>query len=605
MCGIFGCVSNSDVSQRVYQGLKRLEYRGYDSVGLATICEGKILVKKDKGKIEEVNTSLKLTELPGNIGIGHTRWATHGAPSAENAHPHLDCKGLVAVVHNGVLENFLTLRKELEERGHVFKSRTDTEVFPHLIEDFLLKGYDLCTAVMKAISKVEGSYAIAVISPVEPDKIVCARKESPLIIGISKDAMYCASDIPALLPFTNKVVVLRDGDVAIITKDSLHIKTVKGEVREPELLEVNWPPELAEKGGFPHFMLKEIVEQPLAMRNTLRISETYLKLMSSLIDNAEHLILTGSGTSFHACLAGTYMLSYLAKKPSKAIISSELPDTLSDSIRDGTVILAISQSGETADTLSAIRFAKEKGAKILGITNVIGSSITRLSEVYVCTQAGPEIGVAATKTFTTQLIALALLSCHTGLLNGSLTRSEFQNLMRYLDEIPKYAERVIEQSQKTLPHIVKRYSKYANFYFLGRGISVPTALEGALKLKEISYVHAEGYPAGESKHGPIALVDDNFPCVFIAPPDRTRAKIIGNVMEMKARGSKIFSIIGDGDEELKSLSDDVITMPNNVPEAFTPILYVIPLQLFAYQMAVELGRDPDKPRNLAKSVTVM
>ncbi|RLE48823.1 MAG: glutamine--fructose-6-phosphate transaminase (isomerizing) [Candidatus Methanomethylicota archaeon] len=439
----------------------------------------------------------------------------------------------------------------------------------------------------------------------EPDKIVCARKESPLVIGIGENAMFCASDIPALLPFTNKVVVLHDGEIAVITRNDLRVKSVEGYERAPEFLVINWPPELAEKGGYPHFMLKEIVEQPLAMRNTLRISETYLKLMASIIDNADHLILTGSGTSYHACLAGTYMLSYLAKKPSRALISSELPDTLGDSIGEGSIVLAISQSGETADTLSAIRYVKERGSKVLGITNVIGSSITRLSEVYVCTQAGPEIGVAATKTFTTQLITLALLSCHTGLINGSLTRSEFNHLMGLLEEIPRHAEQVIEVSQKSLAGIVKRYSKYSNFYFLGRGVSVPTALEGALKLKEISYVHAEGYPAGESKHGPIALIDDSFPCVFIAPPDRTRSKIIGNVMEMKARGSKIFSVIGDGDEELKSLSDDVITMPNGIPEAFTPILYVIPLQLFAYQLSVELGRDPDKPRNLAKSVTVM
>lgn len=605
VCGIFGCVGDSNASQAIYMGLKKLEYRGYDSVGIATVSEGKLLLKKDKGKIDEVNAKLNLTSLRGSVGIGHTRWATHGAPSMENAHPHVDCKGLVAVVHNGVLENFLSLRRELEGRGHVFKSKTDTEVFCHLIEEYLLNGASLYGAVASAVKKVRGSYAIAVISPLEPDEIVCARKESPLVLGIGNNSMYCASDVPALLPFTNRVVALQDGDIAVISRGGLRVFTIDGVEASREILEVNWPPEVAEKGGFPHFMLKEIIEQPLAIRNTLRVSETYLKLMASMINRAGHLIITGSGTSFHAGLAASYMLSYLARRHARAIISSELPDTLAESSHHDALIIAISQSGETADTISAIRYVKDKGAKVVSVTNVIGSSITRLSEVYVCTQAGPEIGVAATKTFTTQLTVLAMLSLHAGLINGSLTKGEFDGLMRRLHDVPSIAEQVLRRSQRAVVDVVKRYRIYSNFYFLGRGISVPTALEGALKLKEISYVHAEGYPAGESKHGPIALVDENFPCIFIAPNDRTRAKIVGNVMEMKARGARVLSIVEEGDEELKTLSDDAITMPKEIPEVFTPIIYVMPLQLLAYHMAVELGKDPDKPRNLAKSVTVI
>ena len=604
MCGIIGILERKNVAPMIRKSLKRLEYRGYDSVGVCTVHEGKLHIKKDKGKIDEIHARLNLDDLPGSVGIGHTRWATHGAPSQVNAHPHTDCSGTLALVHNGIIENFQELKNKLISRGHVFKSNTDTEVLVHLIEEEYKEGVPLEEAVRKAFQHVEGSYAVAVVSTKEPEKIVCVRKESPLVLGIGDGALYCASDIPAFLEYTRKAIILQDHDLAVLTRDGFRILSLKtGEPVEREVVTIDWTAEMASKGGYPHFMLKEIHEQPYALADTLRGREFYIGLISWLIENSKKVFLVAAGTSYHACLAGAYMLSRLAGVATIPVIASEFCEKYGDSVDSDTLVLAVSQSGETADTLNAVRYARKRGAKIASITNTLGSSITRYSQVYVLTQAGPEIGVAATKTFTTQLATFALISLK---LAENLGNSAFdlRAIREELKAIPSLCEEVIRINEPRAQQLAKRYSTYENFYFLGRGISVATALEGALKLKEISYIHAEGYPAGESKHGPIALIQDNFPCVFVAPNDVTHPKIIGNIMEMKARGAKVISVIEEGDREVEELSNDTFIIPKGVSEVLTPILFVVPLQLFAYYCAVERGADPDKPRNLAKSVTV-
>jgi len=606
LCGIFGCLlEDGHAAKVILEGLKKLEYRGYDSVGIATLDARGIHVKKDKGKIAEVEARLSLSSLPGNLGIGHTRWATHGAPSQVNAHPHTDCTGTIAVVHNGVIENFMQLRSELEGRGHKFKSATDTEVIAHLVEEGIARGLPFLKAVIEAVKVIDGSYAIAVISVKEPDTIICARKESPLVIGIGDRTLYCASDIPAILPYTRKVAVIEDGEVVVLSKAGFKILKLDGTPVSRAPFIVQWSAEEAERGGYPHFMLKEIFEQPLAIKNTLRVPKVYLKLSSTILSDSKRLFLVAAGTSYHAGLAVSSMLSSLAHISSTPVIASEFISLCNNTIDEETVVLAISQSGETADTLSAVRCAKEQGAKILSITNVVGSSITRLSDIYICTQAGPEVGVAATKTFTTQLTTLALLAIHVSMDRGLLTTSEVQELLDNLHKVPGFVDRTLKETEPLVKKVSDLYCNKNSFYFLGRGISVATALEGALKLKEISYIHAEGYPAGESKHGPIALIEDGFPCVFVAPPDETRANIVGNIMEMKARGAHIIALASEDDKEIEELSTHFLPMPREVYKYFTPIVYITPLQLLAYYSAVTLGYDPDKPRNLAKSVTVL
>lgn len=598
MCGIFGCICEN-VLKILLDGLKRLEYRGYDSVGIALIDNENLLIKKDKGKIEDFIKNLDLKSLSGSIGIGHTRWATHGAPSKENAHPHLDCSGKIAIVHNGVLENFLKLREELIERGHKFNSNTDSEIIAHFIEEFVESGLSLKEAFKKTVEIIKGSIACAVISTLEPNKILCYRRESPLIVGISNNGVFCASDMPALIPFTKNIAVVPEDTIVVIEKNRIFSESLDGKERKLEFFEVNLDIEAAEKSGFPHFMIKEIFEQPRAISDTIKIPVIYLDKASRLLKG--RIYLTGSGTSYHACLSTSYNISKMLSLETFPIISSELQDMISNF--EESTLIAVSQSGETADTLNAVRYAKSRGAKIIGITNTLGSSITILSDAYICTQSGPEIGVAATKTFITQLIALDMLFLRFGLLNGKLSASDYHKIMDEMKNIPRDVDKILKNHQK-IKEISLKYSTKQNAFFLARGSNVATALEGALKLKEISYIHAEGYPAGESKHGPIALVEPGFLCVFIAPKDRTRGKIIGNIMEMKARGAEIFSIITEGDEELKEISDDYFEIPQS-NEIFYPILCTIPLQLFAYYVATFRGLDPDKPRNLAKSVTVI
>ena len=606
MCGIFGCIlKNGDVAPVIHAALKRLEYRGYDSVGEATVHENKLFIKKDQGKIDDVHARHNLDDVPGRVGIGHTRWATHGAPYQTNAHPHVDCAGQVAVVHNGVIENFAQLRRELEELGHVFTSKTDSEVIPHLVEERLKGGLTFLEAFREAVNRLEGSYAIAVVSVKEPDKIFCARKESPLVVGVGEDAVYCASDMTAFLSLTNRVVVIENGELVVIGDDGCEIRKVadcSSVSREPEI--IGWTPKMAEKQGYPHFMLKEIYEQPLCLRNTLRLQEPYLELMTAFLDRAGEVFLVACGTSYHACLAASYMFSKLAFLATHPIIASEFVEQHGRAVNIDSTILAVSQSGETADTLAAVEHARLRAATVLGLTNVIGSSLTRVSRVYVCQQSGPEVGVAATKTFTSQLSMLAQLALRLAKKRGKVSHVEIEDLEEKLERMPEVAEMILQSQGERIRQLAKKYRDARCFFFLGRGISSATAFEGRLKLLEVAYAPSIAYPAGESKHGPISLIEPGFPVIFVCPRDETHKTIVSNIMEMKARGASIIAIIEEGDEEIKGLADDFIEVVKGVPEVLSPIVYVIPLQFFAYSMAVERGCDPDMPRHLAKSVTV-
>ncbi|MEM3702878.1 MAG: glutamine--fructose-6-phosphate transaminase (isomerizing) [Candidatus Bathyarchaeia archaeon] len=608
MCGIFGCVlKEGEAAPLIHQALKRLEYRGYDSVGEATIHERKLYIKKDSGKIDEVHKIHNLDDLPGSIGIGHTRWATHGAPLMVNAHPHVDCDGRIAVVHNGIIENFAELKLELEGKGHVFRSKTDTEVIPHLIEEALKTDASLRLegAVLEAVRRLEGSYAIAVISPIAPNKIVCVRHESPLVVGLGENALYCASDIPAFLPLTNRAIVIDDGELVTLSLGCVEIRKIADlslVTREPKI--IDWTPEMAVKQGYPHFMLKEIHEQPVCLRNTLRLQEHYLDLMATFLDRAREVFLVACGTSYHACLAASYMFSKLAFLATYPVIASEFIEQHGKSVNIDSTILAVSQSGETADTLAAVNVARQRAATVLGLTNVIGSTLTRVSRVYISQQSGPEIGVAATKTFTSQLSVLAQLALRLAKKRGKVSQDEMDFIEAKLKRLPDIVETILVTQEEKIKDIAKKYRDAEVFFFLGRGISTATAYEGRLKLMEIAYVPAIAFPAGESKHGPISLVEQGFPVVFICPKDDTHKTVIGNVMEMKARGASIIAVIEEDDEDVKRLADDYVEVPRGVPDILSPIPFVVPLQLLAYYMAVEKGYNPDMPRNLAKSVTV-
>jgi len=608
MCGIFGCVTKAGTAAPViHASLKRLEYRGYDSVGIATTDSGKIHVKKDQGKIDEVHKILNLDDLPGGVGIGHTRWATHGAPLKVNAHPHVDCSEQIAVVHNGIIENFSELKLELENRGHVFLSRTDTEVIAHLIEESLKRNpsFSFTDAVLDAIKKLDGSYALAVISVKEPDKVICARSESPLVIGVSENAVYCASDIPAFLPLTNKAVFVNNGELVILSPAGYEIRKIQDAsiiAREPKI--IDWSPEMAVKQGYPHFMIKEIHEQPSTLRNTLRSQEHYLDLISTFLDRASEVFLVACGTSYHACLAASYMFSKLAFLPTYPVMASEFVEQYGKSVNIDSTILAVSQSGETADTLAAVTCSQQRAATILGLTNAIGSTLTRVSRVYIGQQSGPEIGVAATKTFTSQLSVLAQLALRLSKKRGKISQDEMDCLEEKLEKLPDTVDEIIVSQEAKIKQIAHKYKDAKIFFFLGRGISTATAYEGRLKLMEIAYVPSVAFPAGESKHGPISLIEDGFPVIFICPRDGCYKTLIGNIMEMKARGASIIAIVEESDEEIKALADDYVEVPNGIPEVLSPIPFVIPLQLLAYYMSLEKGHNPDTPRNLAKSVTV-
>ena len=608
MCGIFGCiVTEGTAAPLIHESLKRLEYRGYDSVGITTINNGAIFTKKDQGKIDEVHRLVNLDDLPGTIGIGHTRWATHGAPLKVNAHPHADCSGRIVVVHNGIIENFSELKLELVSRGHVFVSKTDTEVIAHLVEEILKDkpGLNLTDAVRETVKRLEGSYALAVVSANEPDKIICARNESPLVLGVGENAVYCASDIPAFLPLTNKAVFIKNGEFIILSRKGYEIRKIQDDsviTREPTIIE--WSSEMAVKQGYPHFMIKEIHEQPATLRNTLRLQDDYLDLISTFLDRASEVFLVACGTSFHACLAASYMFSKLAFLPTYPVYASEFVEQHGKSVNIDSTILAVSQSGETADTLAAVTASQQRAATILGLTNAIGSTLTRVSRVYIGQQSGPEIGVAATKTFTSQLSVMAQLALRLAKKRGKVSQDEMDYIEEKLEKLPDIVQTIINTQLPKMKEIAHKYKDAKVFFFLGRGISTATAFEGRLKLMEIAYVPSIAFPAGESKHGPISLIEPGFPVVFICPKDGSHKTLIGNINEMKARGASIISVVEEADEEIKALSDDYVCVPREIPEVLSPIPFAVPLQMLAYFMALERGHNPDMPRNLAKSVTV-
>ncbi len=607
MCGIIGVVQKrGQVAPFLHQALKRLEYRGYDSVGVTTIADDQLHMKKDKGKIEEVHMKLNLDEMPGSMGIGHTRWATHGIPSMYNSHPHFDCSNKIAVVHNGVIDNFLELRKELASKGHKFGSETDTEVIPHMIEDYMANGMNLTEAVTEVTKRIEGTYAIVAMTTKEYGKIVCTRDGNPLVLGRKADTTYVSSDIPAFLPMTKDMILLLDGEVATLTTDGVKIRKLSdGTIVDRETIEISWTADQAQKGGFPHFMLKEIHEQPDAIRNTLHLRPEIVQGAAQLIHESRNVYFLAMGTSGHAAMAGKHMFASLAGVLPRFELASEFPDTVYDALSENDCIVAITQSGETTDTITAVKYAKRFGTKVVAITNVVGSSITRIADHIIITQAGPEIGVAATKTFMVQLTSLAQLAIALGELTGSVDKKVLDEKRRGLENLPDTISEVISRNEEQARQLAGLLHDRPSLLFLGRGISQSTSEEGALKLKEIAYNHAEAYSAGQSKHGPIALVHDGYPVIFVAPRDETRNRIIGNIMEMKARGASIISVIEKGDEELESLSDYSFIIPPGIDSEFSVMPYVVPLQLFSYYMARRKGYDPDKPRNLAKSVTVL
>lgn len=606
MCGIFGLViRNGRVAPMILDGLSRLEYRGYDSTGVAVIDNGVLQIRKDAGKIQEVANRLRITEMKGSIGIGHTRWATHGAPNMINAHPHTDSKGKIAVIHNGVIENFMDLKQELIDRGHRFVSKTDTEVIPHLIDEEMKSDIGVTEATLKALRRLKGSYAVVVLTSLEPDKIVCARQESPLVLGVSENGTYCASDAPAIRPYTNKVIYLRNGELATIDVNGYKIiKVADGSPVERTPEEITWSLEMAEKKEYPHYMLKEIFEQPTSLRTGLRLQEKYVDLLTMFLDRGKEVFLVSAGTSQHSCIASSYIFSKIARLTTYPVVSSEFIERYGSTVGIDSIILAVSQSGETYDTLKAVDHARMRAATVLGLTNTVGSTLTRVSRAYIIQQSGPEIGVAATKTFTSQVLVLTQLAMRLAKLRGKLSQDELDEYEESLHKVPDIVEVVLEKTYDKVKDIAAQEKDSRLFLFLGRGISSATAMEGRLKLLEITYIPSLAYPAGESKHGPISIVEKDTACVFICPRGETHAEVIGSIMEMKARGAKIISICEEGDKDIKRISDEVIEMPSSIPELLSPIPYIVPMQLLAYEIAVLKGLDPDKPRNLAKSVTV-
>jgi glucosamine--fructose-6-phosphate aminotransferase (isomerizing) len=574
-------------------------------VGFATIDSGVLHVRKDAGRIDEVVERLEMEEMPGSLGIGHTRWATHGAPEMVNAHPHMDCEGRVAVIHNGVIENFMELKEELLQKGHNFTSRTDTEIIAHLIEEEMKEDVEMGEAILRALRNLEGSYALGVVSSTDPGRIYIARNESPIVLGVSEQGTFCASDVPALLPYTNQVIYLRSGEFAVMDENGFQIKNIQdGTPVVRELQEITWTLEMAEKQGYPHFMLKEIYEQPVSLRNALRLQQRYIDLLSAFMDRGKEIFLMAAGTSYYACTAASYMFSRLSRLSTYPVIASEFIDQYGSSLGIDSVVVAVSQSGETYDTLQAIEHARMRAATVLGVTNTVFSTLSRRARAYISQQSGPEIGVAATKTFTSQLMVLSQLALRLARTKGKVSQDEVDELEAKMQEIPDVVEEVLKRHGESIKDLVDKYAGEKLFVFLGRGISSATALEGRLKLLELTYIPSLAYPAGESKHGPISVIEDGVPVVFVCPRGNSRKKIVGSIMEMKARGARIISICEEGDKNIIELSDDVVEMPVGIPELLSPIPYIVPLQLFAYHLAVKKGLDPDMPRNLAKSVTV-
>ncbi len=605
MCGIAGYVGGEACAALLVRALKRLEYRGYDSAGVATIHDGGLHVRKDAGKVDEVNRRLGLDSLPGTVGIAHTRWATHGAPTMLNAHPHTDCTGSIAVVHNGIIENFLPLKKELQELDHVFTSRTDSEVIAHLVEEFLKRGERLEEAFRKTLMRLQGSYAVALISARHPNLLLAARRESPLIVGVGGGFNMVASDITALLDMTRQMVFLADGDMAVLAADGYRIVRIEdGTAVEREVKTVDTTVEMAEKQGHPHFMLKEIFEQPETIRNALRLQIEYVDLVAELLDRGRSVFLVGAGTSYNACVAGSYLFSALARLSTFPVVASEFVPNYGGTIGVDSVILAVSQSGETADVLNALEFARMRACTILGVTNTVGSTLTRISRAYVLQNAGPEIGVGATKTFTSQITVLAQIALRLARLRGKMAQYEMDEFKSVMASIPRVVEEVLVEAGPQAKQLAERLADSRVVFFLGRGISTSTALEGRLKLMELSYIPCMAFAAGESKHGPISVIEKGVPTIFIVPPDEHRKLNLSSIFEMKSRGAYVVALGDKSDEELRQSADFYIGLPRTHP-LLTPITYVVPLQLLAYYTALARGLDPDRPRNLAKSVTVL
>jgi glucosamine--fructose-6-phosphate aminotransferase (isomerizing) len=610
MCGIVGYIGKRQALPIIIKGLKRLEYRGYDSAGVA-LLNGSLEIVKKKGKVQDLEAEIGSRTLEATIGMGHTRWATHGEPNDRNAHPHASADGKLAIIHNGIIENYSSLKKELEISGHKFLSDTDTEVLIHLIEE--IKIQNKCSieeAVRLALNEVVGAYAIVVLSQDEERTIIAARKGSPLVIGIGKDEFFVASDATPIIEYTSDVTYLNDREMAVIKDGSLVVKNLENKVKTPFIQKLELDLEDIEKGGYPHFMLKEIFEQPKSIRDAMRgrlVSHEHHLYLSGIDQylnrfiNAERMLLIGCGTSWHAGLIGEYLFEDLARIPTEVEYASEFRYR-NPVIRDKDIVIAVSQSGETADTLAAIELAKSKGSLIFGVCNVVGSSIARTADAGAYLHAGPEIGVASTKAFTSQVTILTMMAMYLGLKKGTISLSKYQELLNGLDSIPDKVSKILSKADEIL-EISKSFYKATNFLYLGRGYNFPVALEGALKLKEISYIHAEGYPAAEMKHGPIALIDEDMPVVFIATKDNSYEKVISNIQEVKARKGKVIAIITEGDTEIKSMADFTFEIPS-IADPLVPLLAVVPLQLLSYHIAILRGCNVDQPRNLAKSVTV-
>jgi len=611
MCGIVGYTGKKQASSILLEGLKKLEYRGYDSAGIATLSKNaKIKRRRCEGKINILENLLAQKPVEGNSAIGHTRWATHGRPSDENAHPHTDCNSDTVVVHNGIIENYTQIKRKLKEKGHKFTSETDTEVIAHQMEEYL-KDNGFKEAFLKTASSLKGSYAIGIINTAHPEKILAARKDSPLIIGLSENGNFIASDAPAILSRTKKVVYLKNGQNALISPDSVEIFDKSGNASDYEISTINWNPIMAEKQGYRHFMLKEIFEQQSAIQETLlgsinrenaEVNFSRFNFSSSYLKKIERIYMAACGTAYHACLTAKFLLEDFLKIPCEVDIASEFRYR-KPPIDKKSLLIAVTQSGETADTLAAIKEASSRKAGTAVICNVEGSSATREADSVIYTHAGPEIGVASTKAFTSQLTAIYLLTLYLAKKRNSITSKEAKAISQNLIHLPLQVKQFLDNQHENIKSIARRYFKKRDFLFLGRNINYPIALEGALKLKEISYIHAEGYPAGEMKHGPIALIDEEMPVVAIATRSSVYEKMLANIEEVKARGGIVIAVATENDREIKNFTEEVIYVPRTL-EMLTPLLNVIPLQLLAYYIARMRGCDIDQPRNLAKSVTV-
>ncbi len=607
MCGIVGYVGPRQAAPIIMDGLRRLEYRGYDSAGIALLNGHGLDVRKAAGKLSVLADELEGTETSGTIGIGHTRWATHGAPTTPNAHPHVDQSGRIALIHNGIVENATAIRKTLIARGHEFTSETDTEVLAHLVGE-LYEG-NLEEAVAAALRDVDGAYGIAVICTEEPGTLVAARNGSPIILGVGEDEWFIASDPSAILEHTRSVVYLDNGEMAILNRDGYRVRTLSKRHIDKPVNQIEWDLATIERGGFEHFMLKEIFEQPESVENTMRghlLEETGdvrvygLKLSDEQARGINRIIITACGTSWHSGLIGKYMLEELARIPTEVEYASEFRYR-NPIVTEGTLVIAISQSGETADTLAALHEAKSRGARTIGLVNVVGSTISREVDGGLYLRCGPEIGVASTKAFTSQVAALALVTLRFARL-GPMTAIEGRRYIDALSQLPAQIRSILDRSAE-VEVLAEQFADATNALYLGRGVNFPVALEGALKLKEISYVHAEGYPAAEMKHGPIALIDENMPVIVVAPRDAVHGKIVSNIQEVRARGGKVIAIVNEGDDEIARLAEATFIVPETL-DLLTPILTIIPLQLFSYYVALRRGCNVDQPRNLAKSVTV-